>query len=77
MSANVIHLADRRPCPAPRVSAPVSEVPVGGAPYVLTAQPGAVALIGHELELWLDPAEARAMGEEMIRLAAEAEGDRG
>jgi hypothetical protein len=70
--ATVIDLAAYRDLAAPRRTyrLPVAEQP--GLALVLAAYPGAVAVLGNELELWLTPAQARALAADLIKLADEA-----
>ncbi|HEV8247526.1 MAG TPA: hypothetical protein VGP93_17235, partial [Polyangiaceae bacterium] len=73
LSADVVNLAAARRQRLLAASAP----DVAQLPLVVQSHPGAVALHLPETEFWLSPEQARAIGEDLIRAAAEAEGDHG
>lgn len=64
----------RRPA-APGTPAPKQRVKLGLA-LALSAQPGAVSIVVGDTELWLDPAQARELGNDLVELADDADGGR-
>lgn len=67
--------------PAPKAGAPVPAAPgrirAKGFAICLEASQGAVCMVVGDTELWLDPAQAREMGNDLLELADDAEGRRG
>jgi hypothetical protein len=47
-----------------------------GLAIALAAQPGAVSIVIGDTELWLDPAQARELGNDLTELADDADGGR-
>ena len=47
-----------------------------GLALALSARPGAVSIVIGDVELWLDPGQARELGNDLVELAADAEGGR-
>lgn len=78
MSADVVHLADRRAKPKPARPEPPTKRRLQGLPVAMQATPGCVRfLVGNEgdgVELWLSPKQASHLGAELTRFARAAEG---
>lgn len=67
----------RRPPPALGTPAPGRQRVRVGLALSLTARPGAVSIVIGDTELWLDPAQARELGNDLTELADDAEVPRG
>ncbi|MBA2724265.1 MAG: hypothetical protein H0U56_15535 [Methylibium sp.] len=64
---------ERSPATAVHYVLPVANQLEHGLAVVMSAHPGAVSFVAHELELWLMPSQAKALAEDLLRLAAEAD----
>lgn len=75
VSGNVIPFRPRKPR-AVVPPAPGKRRRLGFA-ISLTAHAGAVSVVVGDTELWLDPVQARELGNDLVGLADDAEGRRG
>lgn len=63
----------RRPAPKPVPAVPGKTRVRMGFALSLAARPGAVSIVVGDTELWLDPAQARELGRDLVELADDAE----